>query len=219
MNNQELSPAGGALLVGEGQGEPPRLELRELRCAVAAWPALSLPPGGCTAVAGPSGSGKSRLLRAIADLDPSEGEVRLDGASREAFTGHAWRARVIYLAADSAWWSDRVGDHLAVVEPAVLAPLGFEADVADWSVRRLSTGERSRLALARALALQPRVLLLDEPTANLDAATTEAVETVTEQQRRQGLSLVWVTHDQEQVRRMVAQRFVIRDGVAEEIDS
>ncbi|MCG5532968.1 ABC transporter ATP-binding protein [Halorhodospira sp. 9621] len=194
----------------------PRLTVRDLRCAVAAWPRLAVPAGGCAALAGPSGSGKSRLLRAIADLDPNDGAVHLDGSPREAYTGHQWRRRVIYLAADCAWWAETVGEHLAAVESDTLAELGFDADVAQWSVRRLSTGERSRLGLARAVALQPRVLLLDEPTANLDTATTEAVERVIDEQRRRGLAIVWVTHDPEQVRRLDAHRFTIRDGIAEE---
>ncbi|ABM63172.1 ABC transporter ATP-binding protein [Halorhodospira halophila] len=193
-----------------------RLSVRDLRCAVAAWPRLGVPAGGCAALAGPSGSGKSRLLRAIADLDPNEGEVHLDGSPRQTFTGHEWRRRVIYLAADCAWWAETVGEHLATLETDTLAALGFDADVAQWSVRRLSTGERSRLGLARAVALQPQVLLLDEPTANLDRATTEAVERVIQTQRRRGVAMVWVTHDPDQVRRLDAQRFTIHHGTAEE---
>nr|WP_242467844.1 ABC transporter ATP-binding protein [Halorhodospira neutriphila] len=171
--------------------------------------------GACAALAGPSGSGKSRLLRAIADLDPSEGELRLDGEARSAFAAHRWRRLVVYLPADSAWWAERVGDHLPAVEPQTLAALGFAEDVVGWSVQRLSSGERSRLALARAVALGPKALLLDEPTANLDAATTAAVEGVVEERRAAGLAAVWVTHDPAQAERLGAQRYALRDGVAE----
>ncbi|MFP4129933.1 MAG: ATP-binding cassette domain-containing protein [Halorhodospira sp.] len=198
---------------------PPRLAIRGLRCAVARWPALDLAPGACAALAGPSGSGKSRLLRAIADLDPNTGEAYLDGTPRAAFAGHAWRRAVVLVPADGAWWAERVGDHLAAVEPETLATLGFDTDVADWSVRRLSTGERSRLGLARAVALQPRVLLLDEPTANLDDATTEAVERVVQARREAGLAAVWVTHDVGQARRIGAQPFTLHDGTAREAAS
>ncbi len=188
----------------------------DLRCVVATWPRLAVPPGGCATLAGPSGSGKSRLLRAIADLDPHEGEAYLDGTPRAAFAGHTWRQAVIYLPADGAWWAERVGDHLAAIEPETLATLGFDTDVAEWSVRRLSTGERSRLGLARAVALRPRVLLLDEPTANLDDATTEAVERVVQARREAGLAAVWVTHDPAQARRLEAQPFTLHDGTARE---
>ncbi|MFP4647808.1 MAG: ATP-binding cassette domain-containing protein [Halorhodospira sp.] len=196
-------------------GEPVRLSLEQLRCAVATWPRLALPRGGCATLTGSSGSGKSRLLRAIADLDPSEGEIRLDGTPRTAFSGHGWRRAVIYLPADGAWWAERVGDHLAAIEPETLAVLGFEPDVAEWSVRRLSTGERSRLSLARAAALRPRVLLLDEPTANLDHATTQAVEQVVQTHREDGMAVIWVTHDADQALRLEAQRLVIQDGITE----
>ena len=194
----------------------PRLRIDDLYGIVGHWPRLRLPAGACATLAGPSGSGKSRLLRALADLDPSRGAVHLDGTPREHFRGPQWRQQVVYLPADSSWWAEYVGDHLAAVEAETLATLGFEPDVAQWRIERLSTGERSRLALARAVALGPRVLLLDEPTANLDEATTNAVERVVEGRRGDGLSAVWVTHDPEQAKRLRAQRFELVDGVARE---
>ncbi len=197
--------------------DAPRLALDGLTCTVASWRHLALGAGETAALAGPSGSGKSRLLRAIADLDPNAGRAWLDGMPREAFSGHGWRREVAYLPADSAWWADRVGDHLPDLDADVLSLLGFGPDVADWPVQRLSTGERSRLALARAVALRPRVLLLDEPTAHLDTLTTESVERVIERERASGVSLVWVTHDEDQVARMRAQRFRIHNSIAEAI--
>ena len=184
---------------------------------MARWPELTLAAGDCVTVAGPSGSGKTRLLRAIADLDPNSGEVRLRGEPREGFAGHQWRRRVAYLPADSGWWAESVGEHFAAVDPPLLAELGFAEDVLTWSVERLSTGERSRLALARAAALKPLVLLLDEPTANLDSATTERVEAVVARLRSEGVGVVWVTHDPAQVARLGARRYEIGDGEAREV--
>ena len=176
---------------------------------------LTLAAGECVALSGPSGAGKSLLLRAIADLDPSDGEVSLDGTAREAVTAPAWRRQVTYVAAESAWWDDRVGAHFD--DPAAAVPLarllGLPAAAVDWSVARLSTGERQRLALARALALSPKVLLLDEPTAALDPEATAAVEAVLRQRLGQGGAILLVTHDAAQARRLANRGFRVEAGM------
>jgi putative ABC transport system ATP-binding protein len=75
--------------------------------------------------------------------------------------------------------------------------------VLEWTVSRLSTGERQRLALARLLALQPQVLLLDEATANLDPPNRDRVEDLIQDYRReQGAAVLWVSHDPDQRRRL-----------------
>jgi phosphate-transporting ATPase len=168
----------------------------------------------CVAIQGASGTGKSLLLRAIADLDPSTGDVRLDGVAREAFTGPQWRRRVGYLATDAGWWLPRVGDHFAhwaMVEVDVEA-FGLPPECRDWEVARLSTGERQRLALLRMLACEPEVLLLDEPTSALDEDATGAVEARIERQREAGSPVVWVTHDAAQARRVAGRRLTLSDG-------
>ena len=73
---------------------------------------FELAAGGCLGISGPSGAGKSLLLRALADLDASEGEVGLDGTRREDLPAPLWRRRVCFLPAESGWWADRVGAHL-----------------------------------------------------------------------------------------------------------
>lgn len=80
-----------------------------------------------------------------------------------------------------------------------------------WTVQRLSTGERQRLALVRALVLHPRVLLLDEPTSGLDSETTKAVEQVIGECLKTGIGVLWVTHDPAQARRM-AERCLFLEG-------
>ena len=170
------------------------------------------------AVQGPSGSGKTLLLRAIADLDPNEGTVRLDGVLRESVPAPHWRRRVTYVAAEPGWWADTVAEHFVDWGQAapLVARLGLPADVAEWSVQRLSTGERQRLGLARALALNSRVLLLDEPTSGLDPESVRAVEAVMAARQAAGTSLLWVTHDGSQARRVASRRLVIRNGHTEE---
>ena len=162
---------------------------------------------------GPSGSGKTLLLRALADLDPHDGVVRLDGVAADAVKPAHWRRSVGLLPADSAWWADRVGDHLVDPDPEALASLGFERDVLDWSVSRLSSGERQRLALLRLLANRPRVLLLDEPTANLDAASAAHAEALIRRYRDScSAAVLWVSHDPAQAERVGDRRLQIVDG-------
>jgi ABC-type iron transport system FetAB ATPase subunit len=171
---------------------------------------FSLADGACLAVRGPSGSGKSTLLRAIADLDPNAGEVRLDGALRESMPAPHWRRRVIYVAAEPGWWADTPAEHFpSLDEAAELArALGLAPDLLARPIVQLSTGERQRLALARALARAPRALLLDEPTAALDAGSRELAEALIAARRQKGLCVLWVTHDPEQAAR-VAQNFLL----------
>jgi phosphate-transporting ATPase len=176
--------------------------------------ALELRPGEVVAVQAPSGAGKSRLLRAIADLDPpAAGEVRLDGRTAREWGAPAWRAEVVYVAQDpadpgvsAAAWAAAVARYgaqrgRAAEDPVALGRAwGVEPALweAPWS--RLSGGERQRLALAVAVARRPRVLLLDEPTSSLDAAATAAVEAALA-----GRTALWVTHDVAQAARVAAR--------------
>ena len=176
---------------------------------------LAVANGTCCAVTGPSGAGKSVLLRMIADLDPCEGRVSLDGIDRNTLPAPKWRRRVTYLAAESGWWTDRVGDHLPIPGPDFARDreaLRLPAEVLDWPVARLSTGERQRLALLRGLAGAPRVLLLDEPTAALDPAATEAVETILRARLAGGMALILVSHSAEQVARLADTTYPVAGG-------
>ena len=164
---------------------------------------LALSAGELVCLSGPSGAGKTLLLRALADLDVNQGEVSLDGVSREQLTPMAWRRQVGYLPAESRWWGNTVAEHFARVDTPQLRRLGFEAPVSDWRVERLSSGERQRLALARLLANRPRVLLLDEPTANLDPDNIRRVEQlVKDYLAEQQAACLWVTHTREQIERI-----------------
>jgi ABC-type iron transport system FetAB ATPase subunit len=167
----------------------------------------------CVALHGPSGSGKSMLLRAIADLDEASGEVWLDDRPRSGFSGPAWRRQVIYVAAESRWWDERVRAHATDWQAADLEAVGFGQDVLDWEVQRLSSGERQRLALARALAYAPSALLLDEPSANLDGPNTERIEALVRHWRAHtGGCALWVSHDAEQRARVASASYPIHAG-------
>lgn len=190
------------------------LIVRELARPGLAPVSFTLQPGECLAVQGPSGAGKTLLLRAVADLDPNRGQVILDDEARDKLPGPVWRRRVIYVPAESGWWSERVGEHFSDWKQAVplLPMLRLSEAVRDWSVQRLSTGERQRLALLRALILEPRILLLDEPTSGLDSEASAAVERLLDSRLQAGLGILWVTHDHAQARRMARRGLFLESG-------
>ncbi len=173
---------------------------------------LKVAPGEIVCLSGPSGSGKSRLLRAVADLEPHGGSIRLGVAKQNSVAGHYWRRLVMLVPAESAWWFDTVGEHLNKPMPETLCALGFKEETAGWSVSRLSSGEKQRLALARALSREPEVLLLDEPTANLDEESTRQVEDWLLSIIRDRLCpVLWVAHRGDQIRRVASRHFRV-DG-------
>ena len=190
------------------------LELRGLHRLQVGPVDLRVEPGTCISIQGRSGAGKSVLLRVVADLDVHQGDAFLDGEACSAMPAPTWRQRVTYVAPDSGWWGERVGEHFAAdVDLGHLLPaVGIAADAARWPVARLSTGERQRIALLRALQPRNRVLLLDEPTSGLDPESIGKVEALLRQRLASGTSILMVTHDAQQAERMASRRFELRDG-------
>jgi UDP-glucose/iron transport system ATP-binding protein len=163
--------------------------------------------GELVCLCGPSGSGKTQLLRALVDLDLNEGRVTLHGVLRESLPPPQWRRKVALLPAESRWWEATVAEHFTVLDGQPLQQLGFDPEVGDWRVERLSSGEKQRLALLRVLANRPEVLLLDEPTANLDGVNTQRVEKlVSDYLLANRASCLWVSHDREQIERLSRRR-------------
>lgn len=177
---------------------------------------LAIEPGEVLCLSGPSGSGKTRLLRAIADLEPHEGKVALDGLCQFDIPAHQWRRDVMLVPAESQWWADTVAEHFPGGEVPGWQALGFARSPFEWSVSRLSSGEKQRLALLRALALKPKALLLDEPTANLDGESRHATENwLHERITQDRLSVLWVAHDEDQITRMADRHMYIQGSYLE----
>ena len=179
---------------------------------------FSLANGECVGLSGRSGIGKTQLFKAITDLIPHQGEISLGGKLSASYPAPVWRSMVTMVVADSSWWYDRVGDHFHLAEnisfvDTCFPMLGFSKEVLDWRVNRLSTGERQRLALLRALQNRPVVLLLDEPSSGLDGYHTELVERcIADLRRQRGVSVVWVSHDPEQLKRVSERELCMEDN-------
>jgi ABC-type iron transport system FetAB ATPase subunit len=186
-------------------------------------PALSfeVPARECLAVEGPSGSGKTRLLRAIADLDAAQGYVYLEGVERRELPGPEWRRRVRYASAEPAWWGAIAREHFPVSAKLdrLLSALALEPAVLDRPIAELSTGERQRLGVVRAIADEPRVLLLDEPTSALDAQAAALAEELIKFQMLAGRSVVLVSHDPAQIARLAHARLLLADAATRKAES
>jgi len=191
----------------------PRLQVTDLHIHAVGPIHLSIAAGACVGLAGPSGSGKSLLLRAIADMERHDGSVFLDGEAQERVAAPQWRRQVGLMPAESAWWFDRVGDHFARSDTSAWQRMGLDEKMLAWPVSRLSSGERQRLALLRVLANRPKVLLLDEPTANLDEVNAARVEALILAFRREaGAAVLWVGHQPAQLRRVADRVLGLVDG-------
>ena len=187
------------------------LLVKDLRSAFAGPFELNLGTGACAAITGPSGSGKSLFLRMIADLDLNEGKVWLNERERGSMTAPQWRRQATYVSAESGWWADRVIEHFDVNRrsevAALAARLGLRPDLLDAPVAQLSTGEKQRFSLVRALLPSPPVLLLDEPTGPLDEESVAKVEALLQERKAAGTSILLVTHDPNQAERLGDQRY------------
>lgn len=180
---------------------------------------LSLEPGEIVMLSGPSGSGKTLLLRTLADLDPADaGKLLLEGRQRDAFEPCEWRSRVLYLHQDPVRLPgslrenlDRVGALCVHGDRAIEWPDAASYRLEPTSpIEQLSGGEMQRLALHRALALDPAVLLLDEATSALDPDAARAAERAVIEWAGRGRAVFWVSHDPSVGERVQAREVSIR---------
>lgn len=180
---------------------------------------LTVEAGCCVGLSGPSGIGKSSFLRAVADMEPHDGGVFLGERDRASLSAPEWRRLVGMLPSESAWWADGVAAHFLFPERVRPGVLGLRPEVLSWPVKRLSSGERQRLALLRLLDREPEALLLDEPTANLDESSVLLVEAlILGYARERQVPVLWVGHGREQLKR-VAGRVVALDAAGQLVAS
>jgi tungstate transport system ATP-binding protein len=181
---------------------------------------LTIAPGAPTLIVGPNGAGKTSLLRICMGLEaPTSGSVSWGGRADRAMARRAIlfqrpvmlrrtaAANVAYALAQAGTPRNQRGGRVA----ALLERVGL-SDLAQRPARLLSGGEQQRLALARALARDPEVLLLDEPTANLDPAATRSVEEIVLSAARSGIKIVMASHDLGQVRRLAGEVIFLARG-------
>ncbi len=180
-----------------------------------------IPWASTTAIIGASGSGKSTLLRLLNRFEePSAGTVRLDDRPLPELDVHALRRRVGLVAQRATMLTGRVGSEVRVGRPdlddeaveALLARVALAEIPSDRDTATLSGGEQQRLALARALAVGPEVLLLDEPTSALDAAAARAVDRVIRGLVSERLTVVLVSHDLGRVGDLADAVLVLQGG-------
>lgn len=181
---------------------------------------LDLSTDRLTVLMGPNGAGKSVLLRLLHGLlQPTSGDVRWSGQPLTksirkdqalVFQKPVLLRRSVSANLNFALGLRKVPDRTARLKEA-LADLGLES-LAKRPARVLSGGEQQRLALARALILKPKVLMLDEPTANLDPASTLLIEQAISKVRRTGVKVIMVTHAPHQARRLAEEIVFLHAG-------
>ncbi len=191
---------------------------------------LDIRKGEIMALVGPSGSGKSTLLRCVNRLlELDGGDIRLGGRSIRELPPVELRRKAVLVSQDAVMLPGTVRDNVAY-GPSLLGDVdegvvrramkdaGLPPGFAGKDASKLSGGEKKRVALARAVALEPDVLLLDEPTAGVDPRRMEMVEkAIVDMAKGRGLTVLWITHDVPQAKRVGTRIANLKAGVVRQV--
>ena len=176
---------------------------------------------GITALVGPSGAGKSTLLRLANRLEvPDSGTVQFRGHDINTLDPLVLRRRVAMVFQRPTPFPGSVMENLSVGDPelnetqavTLLERVGLAADLLTRDALLLSGGEAQRVCLARALATNPEVVMMDEPTSSLEPAARTDLEKLARSLANSGIPIVWVTHDLAQMQRIADYVLVMIDG-------
>ncbi len=189
---------------------------------------LAIQPGEFLAILGSSGSGKTTLLRLFNGLDsPSGGTISLHGKSIDAWNMNNLRKQVGMVFQEPVVCTGNVKDNLVLTKrwekpPSVISDydllstlekVGLQAIELSTDARTLSVGEKQRLALARVLLNRPQVLLLDEPTSNLDPALTRRIiRRIADLHREMNLTIIMVSHNPDLAQVFASRIIFLHDG-------
>lgn len=193
----------------------------------------ALDTGQFTGVIGPSGAGKSTLLRVVNKLEPIDaGSMSLFGKRDRDYSVQQWRTLIGLVFQKPVMLEGTVLDNVSAGPRLhnrpfseeeclqLMREVGLSEELLRKDAQTLSGGEQQRVSLIRALALKPKLLLLDEVTAALDDHHKRVVEAcVKERNRKDGLTVLWVTHDMEQVKRMIGSVWFVSGGQVLQYDS
>lgn len=181
------------------------------------------------AIVGPSGTGKSTLFRMLCRLeDPDSGTLLFENRPLSAWNPNLLRRKVHYVYQTPILFLDTVAQNLAYplklqgkVLPesemeSLLTKVGLPLSLLQRPIDQLSGGEKQRVSLARSLSIQPDVLLLDEPTSSLDQATASLVEETISQYQKDGHTVLWITHQLDQGKKLAHRIWHLKDGKIQE---
>lgn len=192
---------------------------------------LSIKKGECISIVGESGSGKSTLLRLCADLiSPSAGSIEYNNKNYLEYDPVDLRRSISYCTQTPYLFGENVYDNLCFPFKIrnkkvdnnriykLLIDFSLDKSYLDKDINLLSGGEKQRIALIRNIIFTPEILLLDEVTSALDSSNTIIVENYIKLLNKEGVTVVWITHDEEQSKRLFNRRIFIKEGKVETVE-